>query len=256
MEITEGSLQYEKFDAKKYYIFNYNRQNVYFNNCMKHYYEVYNSDKFKGTTLLDLCSGPTLHWLAAPSRKYTDITVSDLVHNNLIEVNKWLQKDPDAIDWAVPFKWAAVAEDISDHTIIEERVRKAVKHVIPCDILQENPLLNITKQYDAVQCTLGVDSATRDPDCLNTIIKNISNVVKPGGALVMFNTVEATHYTFGSQRYPKMSITRKSLVDALSGAGFEDIAIQEINREEVCREYLMSQTDFKGFILSIAFKKH
>jgi ubiquinone/menaquinone biosynthesis C-methylase UbiE len=248
-----ATVHYEnRFDPTHYLKDWYTENPLDIDISIKLLYKLYNSEKFKGGSLLDVCCGPVPHWVAAASRKYTDITFSDLLDRNLEQIRKWLHKAPDAFDWTNAFRYAADAEGVSDHTIIEERVRTAVKDVIPCDIHQENPLLNVTKQFDAIQCSYGLDGASLDQQTLQNTVKNISNILKPGGAFVVLSTLGAVFYYVGPEKLPCLPMTKEMLVDALTGAGFEDIEIVGTFGSKNVDEHLC---DLTGSFLCRAFKK-
>lgn len=217
-------------------------------------YKLYNSDKFKGGSLLELCSGPVVHWTAAASRKYTDITITDLLDTNLAQVRKWLLKAPDAFKWTEVFKLSALAEGVSDPKIIEERIRTAVKEVVVYDVLQkEKPFLDKAKQFDLVQCSYGLECATLDRATLELAFKNISSLVKPGGAFVYLTTMQSTYFILSNQNFPLNAITKELLEDILTGAGFENIEFSEVFGQKKVDESLC---DYKGSFLCSAFKKH
>ena len=53
----------------------------------------------KDGRLLEIGSGPTIHVVAAASRCFREIVMSDYAEQNLKEVDLWLKKDPSAFNW-------------------------------------------------------------------------------------------------------------------------------------------------------------
>ncbi|KAG0443006.1 hypothetical protein HPB47_015388 [Ixodes persulcatus] len=65
-------------------------------------------DLVQRDTLLEVGSGPTVWCSLVASSRFKHIVLSDLVKANRLELEKWLNKDEDAIDWTTR------AEEIAD----------------------------------------------------------------------------------------------------------------------------------------------
>lgn len=57
------------------------------------------TDLVQGKTLLEVGCGPMLWPSFLSSRRFSDIVLSDLMEGNRLELEKWLEKSKDAIDW-------------------------------------------------------------------------------------------------------------------------------------------------------------
>lgn len=57
-------------------------------------------DGVKGDLLIDIGSGPTIYQLLSACESFKDIIASDYTDQNLVELEKWLKKDPGAFDWS------------------------------------------------------------------------------------------------------------------------------------------------------------
>lgn len=64
----------------------------------------------QGESLLDLGSGPVILNALLASSRFKHIVLSDLVEDNRLELNKWLKKDEDAIDWTFRAEMVAALE--------------------------------------------------------------------------------------------------------------------------------------------------
>ncbi|CAN7941387.1 unnamed protein product [Ixodes pacificus] len=61
-------------------------------------------------TLLDVGCGPTVANVFPATRKIDSVVLSDLVPGNREEVEKWIQKAPDALDWSFMSEPLAILE--------------------------------------------------------------------------------------------------------------------------------------------------
>lgn len=65
-------------------------------------------DLVQGETLLEVGSGPMVWCSLVASSRFTHIVLSDIAECNRLELEKWLNKNKDAIDWTTR------AEEIAD----------------------------------------------------------------------------------------------------------------------------------------------
>ncbi|EEC16012.1 nicotinamide N-methyltransferase, putative [Ixodes scapularis] len=78
-------------------------------------HHIFNSDLIQGSTLVDIGSGPTINFVFSATKRFQDIVVSDLVERNRLEVEKWLRKSVDSVDWS--FRAEHVA-DLEGHRCV------------------------------------------------------------------------------------------------------------------------------------------
>ncbi|KAG0409931.1 hypothetical protein HPB47_012937, partial [Ixodes persulcatus] len=141
-------------------------------------------------TLLDVGCGPTVANVFPATRKIRSIVLSDLVPRNREEVKKWIEKAPDAMDWSFMSEPLAILEGYKDAKIgamdIEERTRRAVKKVIPCDVLNPSVLPKEHEEvFDVVLSILCIQSASQDETTYQRAIRNVTSLIRKGGHLIL-----------------------------------------------------------------------
>ncbi len=54
--------------------------------------------------MLDLGSGPSIHNVISASKWYSEIYMSDYTVANRLEIQRWIDKEPDAFNWKPYFE--------------------------------------------------------------------------------------------------------------------------------------------------------
>lgn len=177
-------------------------------------------------TLLDIGCGPTVANVFPATRKIRSIVLSDLLPRSRQEVEKWIQKADDAINWSFMSEPLATLEGYMDAKSgakdIEERTRAAVKKVIPCNVLDPNVLPQEHNElFDVVFSSLCLAAASRDEETFRRVTQNVSRLIRDGGHLIFCGVVGSREYTVAGIEFPKVSLTKAMVEDALSGAGLQ-----------------------------------
>ena len=85
---------------------------------------------------------------------------------------------------------------------IQARTRQAVKNVIPCDILKENPLDPLElESFDCIILALVLDAACLDQESYLSAVKNCVRLVKPGGYIIQESMLGQTYYKVGKEKF-------------------------------------------------------
>ncbi|XP_029848357.2 nicotinamide N-methyltransferase-like [Ixodes scapularis] len=204
-------------NTKNYVLFRFQQEELH---------HIFNSDLIQGSTLVDIGSGPTVNFVLSATKKFRDIVVSDLVESNRLEVDKWLKKSADSVDWSFRAEQVAELEGHRDTKKgaleIMERARRAISKVIPCDVLEPGVLPKEHKKpFDVVLSCNCLEAATADPESFGRVLANMGSLVKPGGFLVMVGTGGITWYEVGNKPLPMMVLTEEIIRKAVTDAGFE-----------------------------------
>ncbi|CAN7949130.1 unnamed protein product, partial [Ixodes pacificus] len=143
-------------------------------------------DLAQGESLLEVGSGPTLLSSLLASSRFNYIVLSDLVEANRLELQKWLNKDEDAIDWTFRAEEIAAMEGCSDvkkgALEILERTRKAIRKVVPCDVLEPGVLPEEHREtFDVIVSPGCLESAAADHESFQSAVHNVGTLAKPGG---------------------------------------------------------------------------
>lgn len=103
----------------------------------------------------------------------------------------------------------------------EEKLRRAVKQVVKCDVTQSRPLG--TTSLPAADCllsTLCLDAACPDLPTYQVALRNLGGLLKPGGVLVLVDALKSSYYMIGEQRFSSLCLGREAIEAAVTEAGY------------------------------------
>lgn len=97
--------------------------------------------------------------------------------------------------------------------------------VLPCDVTKPDVLLpHDIGQFDVVTIQLILETACRTFDAYSDAVKNIGQLVRPGGRLIMVSIFEADYYFVGGKAFFNLPVTKGFVEEVLALHGFEDIS--------------------------------
>nr|XP_008120809.1 PREDICTED: nicotinamide N-methyltransferase-like [Anolis carolinensis] len=186
-------------------------------------HKAFRVDGIRGDTLIDIGSGPSIYQLLSACESFREIIVTDFLEQNRVEIRKWLEKDPEAFDWTSMVKYTCQMEgDREKWMEKEEKLRRTIKQVLPCDVTLANPLDPLVLQpVDCVFSSYCLESACNDVPTYRSAVKNVGSLVKPGGHLIFAVILEETYYMVGPHKFNCLYLTPEIVTDAVKGAGFE-----------------------------------
>nr|XP_060643397.1 nicotinamide N-methyltransferase-like [Anolis sagrei ordinatus] len=208
-------------------------------------------DGIQGDTLIDIGSGPSIYQLLSACESFREIITTDLLEQNQAEIQKWLKKDPEALDWTPMVKYVCQLEgDREKWKEKEEKLRRTIKQVLPCDVTLANPLDPLVlPPVDCVISTFCLESACNDLPAYCSAVKNVGSLVKPGGHLIFATIIEETYYIVGPHKFCCLYLTPEMVRDAVKGAGFEVLWSQGLGLTS-----LLSVCDAKDTLFLVAKK--
>ncbi|XP_002739259.1 nicotinamide N-methyltransferase-like [Saccoglossus kowalevskii] len=180
---------------------------------------------FTGNRLLEIGSGPTVHNLIPASAYFKEITVAEFSKPCRDAVEKWIRAEPDAFDWSHFFDYVCAKEGNGESwKSRQENLRKYIKGVIPCDVHESNPLgLNSLDPFDAIITSTCLEAACLDNQSYRSAIKNITKLLKPGGLLLIWSTLNESFYMIGGSRFHALPLDAEFIINAVKEAGYTDI---------------------------------
>ncbi|XP_060643249.2 nicotinamide N-methyltransferase-like [Anolis sagrei] len=214
-------------------------------------HKAFAKDGIRGDTLIDIGSGPSIHQLLSACESFKEIIVSDFLEQNREEMKKWLKKDPETFNWAPVLKYVCQLEgDREKWMEKEEKLRKAIKQVLKCDVTMANPFDPV--QVDPADCVLSTycaEGACGDLPSYQSAMKNVGSLVKPGGHLILVVALEETFYMVGPHKFSCLYLTPEMVEDVLKGAGFD-----VVSSEVLVFDYPAAITDAKATLFLVAQK--
>ncbi|KAM7308963.1 indolethylamine N-methyltransferase-like [Ixodes scapularis] len=189
-------------------------------------HHIFQSDLARGKTLLEVGVGPIAWYSFMSSNRYKDIVLSDLVEDNRKELEKWLNKSEDAIDWTDRAEQVAALEGYSDvkkgASEIMERTRSSIRKVVPCNVLEPGVLPEEHREtFDVVLSCNCLESATADHESFRSVVNNVGSLVKPGGLFLLGGLGGLKSYFMGNANFIMANVTEDVIKEAVTDAGFE-----------------------------------
>ncbi|XP_076968990.1 nicotinamide N-methyltransferase [Tamandua tetradactyla] len=238
---------------EKYYSFGsrHSAENQILGYLLKELFKIFCLDGVKGNLLIDIGSGPTIYQLLSACESFKEIVATDYTDQNLQELERWLKKEPGAFDWSPVVNYVCELEgNRIQGPEKEEKLRRAVKQVLKCDVTQRQPLGPVSlPPADCLLTTLCLHAACPDLPTYRGALENLGSLLKPGGFLVIVDVLRSSYYMIGEQRFSSLSLGREAVEAAVKEAGYT------IERFEVTQQrYSPTAADNEG-IFSLVGRK-
>ncbi|XP_006207890.3 nicotinamide N-methyltransferase [Vicugna pacos] len=219
---------------------------------LKHYNATFKPGGLKGKLLIDIGSGPTIYQLLSACETFEEIVASDYTDKNRQELEKWLKKELGAFDWSPVVKYVCELEGHRDRWAEkEERLRKAVRQVLKCDILKERPLEPaVLPPADCLISSLCLEAACPTLGACRDALHHIKTLLRPRGHLVLSGTFGSSFYMVGDKWFPTLPLEEKFLLEALQEIGF---TIEKLEKAPRAAETLLdNRSDYTGMFFLVA----
>jgi hypothetical protein len=194
--------------------------------------------------------GPALYSVAALAPKAREIHFSDVVDASLREVDAWLKNQPDAHNWDSYLALALQAEEVpvTPATISERArlMRKALTKLMHCDAQRKSPIDLDNTQYDLVTAHHCTDVAATTVKEWKRVLGNVTNIVRPGGWLILSVTTGARTYEVGDIIFKCVNLTKDNVRNGLRSTGYQNksITLKTYNVEH--------EREYSGIIMALA----
>ena len=186
-----------------------------------------------GLKVLDLGCGPVIANVISAAEFASEIILAEYTELSCKEITKWLDKDLDAHDWT-PFFTYIVTEvegrSSEEIAVREEKLRSAIKAVVPCD-LTKDPILSseYMQEYDVVQAFLSLEPASSSKEEYLSILKRVRLLVKPGGTFILYSVQRSEElpgpgvYEVKGVQFSDLRVSVEFVKSSLRSAGFNSI---------------------------------
>uniref|UniRef100_A0A8C5RAI5 N-methyltransferase n=1 Tax=Leptobrachium leishanense TaxID=445787 RepID=A0A8C5RAI5_9ANUR len=189
---------------------------------LKAIYKILESGHIKGDTMIDLSTGPCICQLFPFCNIFKDFIILEFNESCMKTLQKWLHKEPGALNWSHVAKITAELEGSSmKPEEIEDNLRKRVKHILKCDTTNENltdPV--IIRNADCVFSFYVLEHISENLDALHANLKKMSSMLKPGGRLILATAINGTHFTVAEHKYHILNYNEADLRATLKNTEF------------------------------------
>ena len=134
---------------------------------------------------------------------------------------------------------------------IEERVRKAIKGVLSCDILSEDVIDKQYGQFDAITSSACLESSSIDLPTYRQNVKRLASLLKDGGYVAIFGFMEFERYQVGEKFFSGLALKRPQIEEAFKDAGFVEVTFRPMTFCQEMRDHYGGEESAGGvFTLS------
>lgn len=217
-------------------------------------------------SVLDYGCGPVVAYGISAAGLNAEIVLADYCEEYRSTVNKWLNNSPTAWDWLPYIKHViqnVEGRDEKEATEREERLRKAIKAVVACDITQDPPIAaGYEGPYDVVMSMFCIENGCLTQEEYKAAVKRIATLVKRGGNFVLYSTVRnrAEHdqtpgfYFIGESKYAQVALPLKFVMKTLEENGFTVAQTTMLPEEATAALHDLRVTDLETAAFIIATK--
>ncbi|XP_068099312.1 nicotinamide N-methyltransferase-like [Hyperolius riggenbachi] len=231
-EFTNTSKYEETFDPRCYLDFFYIGQGSlaedFIQAQLENFHKLFSSGKVKGKTVIDIGTAPCIYQLLSACEAFDEIIATWHTKRELRELQKWQNREAYAHDWSSIMKYVCELE--GNRVTVEEKetkLRGKIKQTLFCDVSQTNPMA--PADLPKVDCVITIEClevACRNHKAYSLALKNISNLLKPGGHLVIGGDLETSYYMMGDHMVSSLPVTEKFLRDVLGENGYHIIDLK------------------------------
>ncbi|MEE6484636.1 hypothetical protein FKM82_013953 [Ascaphus truei] len=176
----------------------------------------------RGDTLIEVSIGAAITHLLIASDYFKEIIMLESFDVSIREIEKWLKKEPGAIDRSHAARFACELEGKSDGwEEKEEKVRRAVTRVVKCDFTKANPLEPVVvPQADGLISMWYLEAASKDHDSYLSNLKKMSSFLKVGGHLILFVFLNVSYYMLDQHKFSMLTYDEEFAKKALRNTGY------------------------------------
>uniref|UniRef100_A0A8C4RDH0 Phenylethanolamine N-methyltransferase n=1 Tax=Eptatretus burgeri TaxID=7764 RepID=A0A8C4RDH0_EPTBU len=209
-------------------------------------------DAVKGSRLLDVGTGPSLYQFFSACEKFSEIVLAEFSEANRQELQRWLSKDPHSHDWSSYLQYSCKLEGRSCEEEKVDKLRNAIKKIIPCDVTLPNPLHpEVLPKFDVIQSSFCLESALSDETSFRGALQALRSLLLPNGHLVLIGSLGESFYKVGSVLFGSLTLSEQVVRDSVQGAGFSIRTFKTLARPKDLEE---DMTDVTSFFFLIADK--
>ncbi|KAM4652546.1 nicotinamide N-methyltransferase-like [Discoglossus pictus] len=250
-DFTKAS-EYEKvFDPRLYLetYFNFGSGSLtddYLRLCLGNFHKIFTSGIVKGDTLIDIGTAPSIYPLLSACESFKEIITTWYTNQGLQELQKWLKNEPGAFDWTSIVKHVCELEGNSGKEKEKEaKLRGKIKQMLHCDVSKVNPLEPVVlPKADCLISAACLEAACRNQESYGAALKNLANLLKPEGHLIMTGDLGANYYEVGANQVFALPVNEKFLEKVLKESGYVVKELKTFGKPEDAGSEL---SDYEGF---------
>jgi hypothetical protein len=169
-------------------------------------------------TVLEFGAGPCLWSSFLLAQYFNKIWFCDYTPSNLQCVRDWLDEKSNAFNWKPFFNYLLdTKQGHHDNEIeYETKLRSALKNdqICRCDVYGQDSLfidndVNNEQQFDMIYSSYCLESACSSYEIFRRTIHRFSDMLKPGGLLLICTFRNSTSYVFDGHKFTDLPLTEE-----------------------------------------------
>ncbi|XP_063799565.1 nicotinamide N-methyltransferase-like [Pseudophryne corroboree] len=226
-DFTDAKVYEEQFDPRLYletyfHLGSGSLADNFLKFALENLHETFKSGAATGSTLIDIGTAPSIYQLLSACDHFNEITVTWHTKRELEELQKWLNNEPDAFDWSSIVKHVCELEgNRASLKEKEEKLKQKIKQCLKCDVSKRNPLAPLeAPKVDCLTATVCLEAACKSYEGYGTALRNLSNLLKPKGHLLMAGDLGCNYYEVGANKVFSLPVSEVFLKKAFSENGY------------------------------------
>lgn len=189
-------------------------------------HKVFTDGKYRGKNLLDIGSGPVVMPVITASKWFDNIYLSDLSKDNVAFLQKWIEGESE-INEAMKYLMSVFAQKDGKGVSWEvknKQVQQKVKDAIQWNMHKPEMLKGTAIDgvlFDLVTSCQSMCAASTTIAGYVEVVKNISNILKPGGHFVVVDLLDETYYCVNDVKFNVLSTTAEEIKTTFKECGFD-----------------------------------
>ncbi|XP_068099275.1 indolethylamine N-methyltransferase-like [Hyperolius riggenbachi] len=215
-------------------------------------HNVFSMGHITGKILIDISGGPLIHYLYSACEFFQEIILMRTNEQCIMEIMKWHDDRTGAFSWGHTTAHVTDLEGRSDECEDKEmKLKSAITHVVKFDTESESltDLIGVP-QADCVITFLLLDLVCKDQEDYMRNLRKILTLLKPGGHLIIFGSLNTSYYTVGEHRFHVFTCNENFVKEALVAEG---LTVLQCEVSPMKSESHL--TDYDGFLLITACKQ-
>uniref|UniRef100_A0A8C5RAE6 Nicotinamide N-methyltransferase n=1 Tax=Leptobrachium leishanense TaxID=445787 RepID=A0A8C5RAE6_9ANUR len=176
----------------------------------------------KGQRLADLSMAFSLYQLIPIYECFSDITILEINDGCVGDMEKWVNGEEDAYDWAHAVRVRAELGGCSlNWKEMENDLRSRVKRILKCDLTKENPTDPvILEKADCIINLYVMGAVCKNIDDYSLKLKRMSTMLKKGGCLLIVGSFNGSHYTVNGEKFNLLEFEEEDLRKIFKDGGY------------------------------------
>jgi NNMT/PNMT/TEMT family len=186
--------------------------------------------------VIEVAGGPSLFSMlalaAVRGEPFEHVLFTDLGRENLREVQRWLDEDPDRFDYAPVLGWLEAKTGAAPDSICMT-LRSSRWQLASFD-WRHDPPREWCGRFDVVSSHFFAESATSDEEEFIAMMRRIPRLGRPGALVFMSFMSGSRGYTVGGADFPGFDLDETTLLGYFRDAGvsLEDLFLRTVAAED------------------------